>query len=366
MLRFFQKYLLPGFIFQSITIGGGYGTGRELVEFFLSKGPATGYLGMGVATLIWGVVLSLTFELARRSKAYDYRHLLQQLLGKGWWTYEIVYLAGLILVVSVVGSAAGELLTQITGWPSLVGTLLLMLLIGLLAFFGNRLIEQSLSAWSFLLYGVYIVLIIWVWQEEGEQIVQGWGMGTWNPVEGIQAGMEYAAYNVGILPAILFSARYIQTPKEAVTAGILGGLIAMFPGLCIYTAMVGAYPSITGEPIPANFLLSRLGSLPFQRIFQVVLFGTFVETGIGLIHGFNERLEGYFRERGRVLSHLSRVLIALVILVMGIFLADGVGLVQLIAQGYVVLNIGYWLVFLLPLLTVGIWRLWQQARLENK
>ena len=30
----FKKYLLPGFVFQSVTIGGGYGTGRELVEYF--------------------------------------------------------------------------------------------------------------------------------------------------------------------------------------------------------------------------------------------------------------------------------------------------------------------------------------------
>jgi len=39
---FFQKYLLPGFIFQSLIIGGGYGTGRELVEFFLTAGPLAG------------------------------------------------------------------------------------------------------------------------------------------------------------------------------------------------------------------------------------------------------------------------------------------------------------------------------------
>ena len=36
---FFRKYLLPGFVFQSIVIGGGYGTGRELVEYFLQFGP---------------------------------------------------------------------------------------------------------------------------------------------------------------------------------------------------------------------------------------------------------------------------------------------------------------------------------------
>ena len=42
---FFRKYLLPGFVFQSIVIGGGYGTGRELVEFFLKFGPWAGCWG---------------------------------------------------------------------------------------------------------------------------------------------------------------------------------------------------------------------------------------------------------------------------------------------------------------------------------
>ncbi len=32
MKSLFQRYLLPGFIFQSVVIAGGYGTGRELVE----------------------------------------------------------------------------------------------------------------------------------------------------------------------------------------------------------------------------------------------------------------------------------------------------------------------------------------------
>ena len=42
----FKKYFLPGFVFQSMVIGGGYGTGRELVEFFLRYGPLGGLLGM--------------------------------------------------------------------------------------------------------------------------------------------------------------------------------------------------------------------------------------------------------------------------------------------------------------------------------
>ena len=42
----YKKYLLPGFIAQSVLIAGGYGTGRELVEYFVQYGPTGGLMGM--------------------------------------------------------------------------------------------------------------------------------------------------------------------------------------------------------------------------------------------------------------------------------------------------------------------------------
>ena len=33
MSSLFQRYLLPGFAFKAVVIGGGYATGRELAEY---------------------------------------------------------------------------------------------------------------------------------------------------------------------------------------------------------------------------------------------------------------------------------------------------------------------------------------------
>ena len=46
----FQRYLLPGFAFKAVVIGGGYATGRELAEFFLPSGPAG---GVAAIILFW-------------------------------------------------------------------------------------------------------------------------------------------------------------------------------------------------------------------------------------------------------------------------------------------------------------------------
>ena len=37
-----SRFLLPGLAFKAVVIGGGYATGRELAEFFLSAGPRGG------------------------------------------------------------------------------------------------------------------------------------------------------------------------------------------------------------------------------------------------------------------------------------------------------------------------------------
>ncbi len=91
--KIFQRYLLPGFVFQSIIIAGGYGTGRELVEFFLRYGPLGGLLGMLlIATVVMSVTAAASFEFARVFQTFDYRAFFVQLLGRAWFLYEVFFL----------------------------------------------------------------------------------------------------------------------------------------------------------------------------------------------------------------------------------------------------------------------------------
>ena len=123
MSDFFRRYLLPGFVFEAAVIGGGYATGRELVEFFLPAGPLGGLLGMAVSMLVWSAVLAVSFELARRARAYDYRSFAKLLLGRGWFLFEIAYFLLIVLVLAVMGAAAGEIVHSLLGVPKLAGSL---------------------------------------------------------------------------------------------------------------------------------------------------------------------------------------------------------------------------------------------------
>ncbi|PKL02046.1 MAG: hypothetical protein CVV55_06455, partial [Synergistetes bacterium HGW-Synergistetes-2] len=118
----YKKYLLPGFIAQSVLIAGGYGTGRELVEYFGQYGPTGGLMGMGLTFVLWAALFAISFEFARVFKAYDYRTFFERLIGKGWIIYEIAFVVLLCLIMGVVGAASGSILRDSFGLPPIVGS----------------------------------------------------------------------------------------------------------------------------------------------------------------------------------------------------------------------------------------------------
>lgn len=359
--NWFQRYVLPGFIFQSAVIGGAYGSGKELAEFFLGHGPLGGLLGMAVTMVIFSIVLMAAYEFARRFRLFDYRSFCRKLLGPAWPAYEVLYVLMMILVISVVGAAAGDILKDAFGLPAFVGIAAIMVLTALLVFYGTPAVERFLALWSLVLYATYISFFGWHLIQNGGDIAanldaaeigEGW----------ILSGIAFSGYNMAVIPAILFCIRHQQRRREAVVAGALAGPIAMVPAMLFFVAMIGQYDLLVAAgvdgPLPITVLMNALqGAEFFVYLFPVVLFGTFVETGAAMIHGVNERLNQTFREKGSEMPHWMRPAVAAFILLTAVILADAIGLTDLVAKGYGTITWGFLLVFVLPLLTYGVWQI---------
>lgn len=351
----FQRTLLPGFCFQSMIIAGGYGTGRELVDFFLTKGVLGGLAGMLLVTVpLWSGVCALTFEVARRARAYDYRTFARALLGRGHWLYEVIYLASMVVVVSVVAAAGGEIVSRSLGLPYVVGVVAIMAAVGWLVLRGTAAVENFLSFWSFALYAVYLVLLVAAFRSFGPEIAaavsdgeatRDWALG----------GAEYMAYNVGTLPAVLFCAHHLRTRRDAVVAGLLAGPIGIIPAVLFFIAIAGLGPTMLEETVPSLTLLAAIGSPLLLFSFQVILFGTLIETATSLIHAFNERIARSLEERGRRLDARLRPVTSTVVLLAAVLLAQA-GLENLIGIGYRILTYGFWVIFILPLFWWGLRR----------
>ena len=348
-----RRYLLPGFVFQSVVIAGGYGTGRELAEFFLSRGPLGGLLAMALATAVWSAVCIVSYEFARVFRAFEYRSFFQRLLGRGWTAFEVLYVALMMIVLAVIAAAAGSITEETFGLPYLSGVVGILTLVGFLVFGGNRVIERAFAGWSAVLYLVYVIFFVMCARNFGPAIqasLSGGGIeGSW-----ILGGLEYAGYNLGVLPAVLITIRHHRNRRDTFIAGLLTGPIAMIPAFLFFCAIVGEYPGILTASVPVHHMLELLGSRNFQIVFQIMLFGTLVETG-GRADPRRQRAHRADLRRsatGRCRREpawprrwqcwgLGAVIARF-------------GLIDLIAKGYGMITYGYLAVFVVPVLTRGI------------
>jgi uncharacterized membrane protein YkvI len=340
-----------------VVIGGGYATGRELAEFFLPSGPWGGIAGMVLAMLLWSGVCVATFVFARASGALDYQTFVRALLGRGWLVFEGAYLLFVILILAVFGAAAGAIGAATLGLPTLVGTLALMAAIALVTAFGNSSVERLFKYVSFLLYGVYVLFVLLSLTHFGQRIAAGFAtpaaMDGW-----VLGGVTYASYNIVGAIVILPVLRHLTSDRDAVIAGLIAGPLAMIPALMFFTCMIAFYPQIAAETLPSDFLLRRLNLPWFHMLFQAMIFAALLESGTGAVHAINERIgHAWRRRRGVPLGRSARLGVALVILSGCMLLAQRFGLVTLIAKGYRALAAIFLIVYVLPLLTIGLARL---------
>ena len=355
MLSVFKRLIMPGLVFQSIGIAGGYGTGRELVEFFLQYGPVGGLLGMLIpATLVISIGCAISFELTRMSQSYDYRKFLKVLLGRGWFLYEIAYLFTVLLVVAVVTAAIGTLVTETFGIPGNVGSIALLLAVAFLVFKGTEVIEGVMSVWSLVLYVVYGSIFVASMYAFGDTLGESFA----RPAESdgwLFSGVRYGGLMLSLIPAILFATTHIKTRRDALLAGVLTGPLYLIPAALFFVALVPHYPSILESPVPVNYVLEILDLRWLQLAFVIMLIGTFIETGSGMIHAVNERIAGTLEAVGKGHSPRNRALVALVLLIAA-FMISRFGMIDLIGKGYGALSWAYLVILVVPLFTVGVWK----------
>lgn len=348
-----SSYVVPGLVIQAVLVGGGYATGRELVEFFVSKDPATALAGLALTALWFSAATLVSFELARRYRAFDYRSFCRIFLGRFWVLFEAGYYALLLLVLSVVSSAAGKLLVQMAGLPELLDSILFMAVVAFVVFFGNNLIEKVISGWSVVFYATYGALFALVVWKFGPQLRAALGAAPLEWPQALRASLSYLGYNVVIVPILIFVARNLESRRQAFIAGALAGPLILLPGLASLLALSAFYPGILAEPLPIAAVLGHIANPALTLCVEIVILGAFVKTGVGLLHGLNERIARAAHDRGHEMPRFMRPVLSLGLMVIAVFVASSVGIIDLIGRGYRYSSYFFLVIFFLPLMVRG-------------
>ena len=361
----FQRFVLPGLAFKAVVIGGGYATGREIAEFFLPAGPWGGLAAMTLATLIWSAVCVATFLFARTTGSRDYRTFFKALLGRFWIVFEIAYALFVVLILAVFGAAAGAIAAATIGAPPILGTLVLMIAIAGFAAFGNVAVERLFAYVSVLLYGVYALFFLLALTRFGDRIAATFAAAPAVGSYWAAGGITYAGYNIVGAVIILPVTRHLTSDRDAVVAGLVAGPLAMLPAFLFFVCMNAFMPEIADAVLPSDYLLLRLDHPAFHLLFQLMIFGALLESGTGAVHAINQRIAGVWeRHRGVAPGRLVRGGLALALLALCMLLAARIGLVALIANGYRALAYVLIAIYVVPLLTYGMWLLARRPSLR--
>lgn len=357
----YGRLLLPGVILQSVLIGGGYATGREIVEFGAKYGAMGWLAGVGIF-VGFGLMAFLMLETARRFRAYDYRTLLRRLIGPAYWLFDIVYILLAILIIAIMASATGEILSSTLGLNYWVGVCLIAAIVAVLNFFGEGVIEQFKTIGTVLLYLGYLCFAgivisknwdsIWATLSAGDHSLHAdvsLGAVLWS-------GVLYVGYNLAVYPAALFTVQRQTRLRDTVIAGGAAGLLMTLPWFLTYFALMGFYPreQVFGASVPWLEMLGTEGAWVVV-VFGIVVGWTLVETATGMIYALVARVDQNLADAGR--TRMDRRWsggIALFTLVLAVVLAQ-VGIIDLVAKGYTAMGYAMIAVFAVPLLVRGVY-----------
>lgn len=350
-----KRVFLPGIILQSVLIGGGYATGREIVEYG-GKFGASGWVS-GIAIFLgFSLVSILTMEASRQWNVYDYKSLLTKLAGPGWIAYEVVYLLMSILTIAVMAAAAGEILHNTLGFNKWIGISIIIAVVGFLNYKGDETIAWMETIGTIALFATYLIFSVSIFLSKGSAISTTFR--EWNtsflpeePSLGLLlgTGVLYVGYNLAVYPASLFTYRKLETKKQSVVAGFISGLLMTVPWFLTYFALMAYYPdaAVIAAAVPWLSMLQTFHPA-FVGVFSIVVGWTLIETATGVIHGFIQRVETESLRRGKSLQKITKAWISLGALAAALLLAQ-IGIIDLVAKGYLMMAYALIVVYAVPL-----------------
>jgi len=352
-LQNIYRIILPGIILQSVLVGGGFATGREIVEYGAKFG-SRGWIS-GVFIFIGFTFMSiLSFEAVRTWKAFDYKSLLKKLVGRGWFIYELIYIPLALLTIAVMASAAGEILYETFRLTVWVGVGLIILLVALLNFQGDSFIARMKTIGTFGLLTAYTYFGLTVLNDRFDQVSNVIISDQYPQDVSILSiawtGILYVGYNLGVYPASFFTVRGLHSRRESIVAGIFSGVLMSIPWFLTYISILGYYPDpdVIDAPVPWLRMLRPYPAF-YVGLFGIVVGWTLVETATGVIHAFLGRLEFDLEQQNKKLLKIHRLLIAFGALGIAMLLTK-IGIIDLIAKGYSAMAYGMIAVFAIPLI----------------
>jgi uncharacterized membrane protein YkvI len=356
--------LAVAFVWFTTHFGGGFASGRQIVEFFVSYGwyaLFTPILSIAFVT----AVLYYAWNFAVVYQTFDYREWgnkyfkpFEAILSNA---YEIMYILVLLIASAVAFATGGTVIHQILGTPYVMNTVIVAVCIFFLTIFGADMVRKAASTMAVVIIAgmmlIYVGNLLVNLPKLFEVIREAPSpKGFW---DALWASLKYAGLQACAMGAYIAVADALKTREDARKASIWGFIVNAGVLWLATAGVLLHYPAILTESVPVIYVAGHGGGGSFGvAIVSLLIFLAVISTGVSLIFGGAKRIVSFWaKKHGSTVAGDRKVNIAAsliyVLITWGIALF---GLIPLIAKGYGFMGMFSFPLLVVPILLIGVMR----------
>ena len=351
------------FVWFTTHFGGGFSSGRQLVDFYVSYGWYAIFTPF-IALTIMAFVYYFAWKGSVVHRAFDYHSWGKKFYGRYSVVFgtanSIMYNLILLTATSVAFATGGSVLKELFGSPYVLNTIIIAVLILLLTIFGAEVVRRAATVMAVLIIGgmvaVYATNLVVNFPLLKQVILQapspkGAGGAVWKAI-------TYAGFQVCLIGAFVSVADVLKTKQDVFRASLYGFIVN---AVILWLATAGAlthYPAINNEVVPIIYIARHsVGEGAAGGIVSGLILLAVISTGVSCVYGGAKRIVVALQERlgdkatakgARATHIMSSLVYVAVTWAIALF-----GLLPLISKGYGTLGVLAIPLIIIPVLVKG-------------
>ena len=353
-------YLSLAFVWFTTHFGGGFASGRQVVEYFFGYGPVSillPILSQGILALVFYAAWKYAFD----NKAFNYKVWTDKFFSPGEKimsnVYELLYNTTLITATAVAFATGGATMTTVFGTSYMLNTGLIAAALLLLTIFGAKFVRRTASVIAMAIvvgmFVIYVPNIIAGLPSIAANMAQNNAVSTGGGslMDAVMTTLKYAGFQAVVMGAYIAHSSAITDERDIKKAAIAGFVLnSLMLVMTVLGLLIFLNDGILTDSVPTLTVVTNgVGAAWMVPLVSILIILGAVSTGVNLIFGISNRIVLYISrdESSEVASKKERprsIVISSIYVLITWSIAQ-FGLIPLVARGYG--TIGYISIFAL-------------------
>ncbi len=289
------------FVWFSTHFGGGFASGAQIYSYFVRYG-AWCLLMPALAMLYNMVFFAYSLRFAKKHGVYDYRSYNNAFYGRFAPVFsnlfEVLYICVMCVAPAVAFATGGATLSELTGLPYLLCTVLIGAFIFVVAIFGTDLVRKVASVLSIcIIAGLIIVYVpnIVVNFSSITDAVSSMNTAQLSLGDALYSAFLYGTFQLSNIAVFVQHAKSFATPGDAVKSMGVGFVVNALLMLMVVLGLMTVYtnPQAAGQSVPTLFMVENGVGASFMTplISALIILGA-VSTAVNMVAAMVKRICG--------------------------------------------------------------------------